>query len=109
MLDDLSPEHRQLLFRFLCSFAWADGEVADAERRFVHRLMGKVKLRDDERLDVDGWLDHPPNANDVQPGEVPLEHRHLFVDAMRAVIFMDGKVTDEEEFRLEALRRALSG
>src|SRR5262245_34565143 len=108
MFDQLSAADRRLLFRFLCSFAWADGEVADEERRFVRRLMGKVELSNEERLDVEAWLLHPPDASDVQPRDIPLEHRHLFVDAMRAQIFMDGKVTEEESARLEALRRALA-
>ena len=107
MLDSLSPEQRQLLFRFLCSFAWADGEVADEERRFVRRLMSGVYLLEEERLDVEGWLLHPPNASEVQPADIPLEHRRVFIEAMRAVIFIDGKITEEEQFRFDALRHAL--
>ena len=107
MFDQLTRAQRQLLFRFLCSFAWADGDVAEEERRFVRRLMGKVELSEEERLDVEGWLIHPPSAGEVQPSEIPQQHRQMFIDAMRAIIFMDGKVTEEETFRLDALKRAL--
>ena len=107
MLERLSPPDRQLLFRFLCAFAWADGEVRDAERRFVRRLMSKVALPEAERLDVEAWLLHPPDASDTDPRDIPAEHRQLFVHAMRALIFMDGVVTNEEEIALDTLQRSL--
>lgn len=108
MIDRLPAPERQLLFKFLCAFAWADGEVGDAERRFVRRLMEKLPLTKDERLDVESWMVIPLGEADVDPGKVPAESRRVFLEACRALVFMDGKVTDEEQRQFDALRVALS-
>ena len=108
MLDGLKPAERELLFRFLCAFAWVDGEVSDEERRFVRRLMAKVELTDAERLDVESWFLHAPESKSVDPAQIPAEHRRLFVDSMRALIFMVGLVTESERAYLEELKRALA-
>lgn len=108
MLARLDPKDRVLLLRFVCAFAWADGEVGDAERRFVRRLMEKVDLTDGERLDVESWLVDPPHADDVDPAAVPLARRRIFLDALRALIYVDGEVAPDERERFDALQRALS-
>lgn len=95
-LQDLDPEDRLLLVRFVCSFAWADLNVNEAERAFVRRLVQRLDLSPAERRQVEGWLAHPPRAEDVDPLEVPREHRQLFLDHAREVIGADD-VVDELE------------
>lgn len=95
-LQDLEPDDRLLLVRFVCSFAWADLHVDEAERAFVHHLVRRLDLTPSERRRVDGWLAHPPPADTVDPLEVPREHRQLFLDHAREVIRADG-VVDELE------------
>lgn len=105
MLDALNAEERLLLLRFLCSFAWVDGEVSDSERRFVRRIFQRFDLPADDVKEVESWLIIPPDAPD--PASVPAAHRRAFVEAVRAMIFMDGKVDPAEEAQFQKLRAIL--
>src|SRR5262245_57954250 len=107
MLDELSREHRLLLLKFVCAFAWADLRVRDSERRFVGRLVKKLALSPDERAEVDAWLTLAPAPSEVDPSLVPPQHRQLFVEAVRALIYADGEVDDEERAQFERLKAAL--
>jgi hypothetical protein len=96
MVSKLSRPERMRLMRFVCSFAWADLEVQDEERAFVARLMTRLDLDDEERQQVDGWLKVPPLPEEVDPSEVPREHRKLFLDTVRQLVASD-RVLDPEE------------
>ena len=52
MLDVLNKEDRLQLMRFVCSFAWADLEIADAERDFIVKMVVRLKLDDEEQEQV---------------------------------------------------------
>ncbi len=97
MLRKLSKEDRLHLMKFVCSFAWADLEVQDAERKFVDKMASKLGLTDDEKKLVKGWLRVPPPIEEVDPARVPAAHRQLFVDAARETIRADGMVTPDED------------
>ncbi len=90
--------------RFVCSFAWADHEIQDAEREFIGRLMTALELSKDERTEVDGWLERAP---EVDPFEVPLEHKELFLDTARAMIAADGRLDPDEMVNLTLLEHLL--
>ncbi len=107
MLDKLSKQDRMLLLKFVCAFAWADLEVRDQERAFVARLMDKLELDDDERQQVQSWLDVSPSPEDVDPNKIPRAHRQVFIDAARAMIYSDGEVDEEERENLELLKQLL--
>ncbi len=95
-LSELSKEDRLRLVKFVCSFAWADLQIADSERSFVHKLVRKLKLDPDEKRQVDEWLDMPPRAEELDPSEIPREHRALFLTTAREMIEADGEVAEEE-------------
>lgn len=100
-LHDLNAEDRLRLMRFVCSFAWADLEVADGELAFVSRMVAQLDLTDDERDQVQRWLKVPPAPEDVDPTDIPAEHRQLFLNAALQMVGADG-VVDEHE--VETLR-----
>jgi hypothetical protein len=105
MLDALNAAERLLLLQFLCSFAWVDGEVSDAERRFVRRLVERSNLAPDDVKEVESWLLMQPAAPDIT--SVPARHRRAFVESVRALIFMDGKVDPAEQEAFDRLRAIL--
>ncbi|HVU00638.1 MAG TPA: TerB family tellurite resistance protein [Polyangiaceae bacterium] len=107
MLDRLSREDRLLLLKFVCAFAWTDLEITDAERRFVKRLVERAGLSPEDAARVDGWLAVAPAPSEVDPRNVPKEHRRVFLDAVRAMVYADGKVEEEERQNLDRLKAAL--
>ena len=107
MLDALNREDRLQLMRFVCSFAWADLEIADAEREFIVKMVVRLKLDDEEQEQVAKWLELPPRADDLDPADIPKEHRQLFLDAAKAMIMSDGNVEDVEAENLIILDQLL--
>ena len=93
---DLAPEERLRLLRIVCSFAWSDLEVSPSERAMIGGLVRGLELPPEEVAKVDGWLDHPPRARDLDPQEIPREHAELLLEAVRAIIRADGVVKEEE-------------
>lgn len=107
-MESLSRDDRLRLMKFICSFAWADLEIQDAERVFVQKLIRELELNDEEKKQVEGWLEVPPPAEELDPAEIPREHRQLFLDTARAMIVADGKIDPDEAENfalLEALMR----
>lgn len=96
MLSQLTRTERLRLVRFVCSFAWADLEINDAERDFVHDLIRRLDLDENEAAQVQGWLTVPPAPEEVDPMEIPVEHRKVFLDTMLALVAADGELADAE-------------
>jgi uncharacterized tellurite resistance protein B-like protein len=106
---DLSPPERMNLMRFVCSFAWTDLAVSQAERDLVMRICGRLKLTDAEMQRVQAWLEVPPPPEEVDPTTVPHEHRQLFLTVAATMINADGHVTEAEHESLGLFRDLLSG
>ncbi len=107
MLDRLNREDRLQLMRFVCSFAWADLEITDREREFIVKMVIRLGLDEEEQVQVAQWLEVPPRADDLDPGDIPKEHRQLFLDAAKAMILSDGTVEDVEAENLVILDQLL--
>ncbi len=100
-MKKLSQKDRLRLMKFVCSFAWADLEVKEAERTFVSKMVDKLGLDAEERAQVQKWLEVPPRAEEIDPTRIPPEHRQGFLDAIRDVVTADGEVSKEEWENLE--------
>ena len=109
MFENLSRDDRMLLLRFVCAFAWTDLEIHQGERQFVERLIARMELSADDRAEALAYLHVAPSPESTNPKLVPKEHRRVFVDAVRALIYADGDVDAEERERFEKLKAALSG
>jgi tellurite resistance protein len=96
MLKTLSREDRLRVMRFVCSFAWADLEVKSKERTLVRKMIKELHLEPDEVKLVEGWLQVPPRAEEVDPASIPKAHRQLVLDAARLMIQIDGSIDPEE-------------
>jgi uncharacterized tellurite resistance protein B-like protein len=107
MSDTLSREDRMLLVKFVCAFAWADLIVDDRERRFVERLVKRLELDDADLVQAEQWLHVAPSPASVDPAKIPEAHRRVFVDTIRALIYVDGKVDEDERASFERLQSAL--
>jgi uncharacterized tellurite resistance protein B-like protein len=109
MVSSLAPEERLRLMKFVCSLAWADLEVQSEERAFVRRMSSRVGLSPAEIAQVDAWLQVPPHVEDVDPAEIPREHRKLFLDTLRELVLADGSVDEQEQASLALLEDLLEG
>lgn len=92
----MSPKDRLRLMKFVCSFAWADLEVKQAERKFIMKTTKKLHLEPGEVDQVKRWLEVPPRPEEVDPTEIPAAHRQLYLDTIRDVITSDGEVSRDE-------------
>lgn len=95
-MRDLSPQQRLNLMKFVCSFAWADLRVTSKERAVISRMIRRLEFSPSERKMVQRWLEVPPPPEEVDPAEVPPDHREEFLAAARAVIEADGKTVGAE-------------
>ncbi len=105
--DDLDGEDRLQLLRFLCSFAWADLEVSEGERAFLRKLIGQLNLDEDGRMLVEEWLRVPPAPEDIDPSDVPLAHRQVFLTTILQMMGADGNVDEREVESFYLLERLL--
>src|SRR5258705_9820311 len=103
MFEGLSRDDRMLLLRFVCAFAWTDLEIRDGERKFVERLLERLQLSSQDRAEVQGYLHVAPAPETTNPKLVPHEHRRIFIEAVRGLIYADGEVDAEERSRFEKL------
>jgi hypothetical protein len=106
MPASLSREDRLRLMKFVCSFAWADLEVQDEERAFVTKMIDYLELDADRGL-IEGWLRHPPRPEEVDPTDVPREHRELFLDAVRRLVAADDRIDPKEAETLALFEQLL--
>jgi uncharacterized tellurite resistance protein B-like protein len=109
MFEQLSRDERLLLLRFVCAFAWTDLEIHAGERKFVERLIERMQLSSDDRAEAMAYLHVAPSPEATNPKLVPPQHRQVFIDSVRALIYADGEVDAEERDRFEKLRAALTG
>jgi tellurite resistance protein len=100
-LEKLPKNELMRLMKFVCSFAWSDHEVKTQEREYVARLMKRLNFSKEDAKKVEGWLKMPPPLEEIDPTDIPKQHKQLFLDAIRAVIGSDGEVSLEEREDLE--------
>jgi uncharacterized tellurite resistance protein B-like protein len=108
-MQKLSRQDRLRLMKFVCSFAWADLEIKDAERKFVEKMVKQLRLDDAEKAQVQSWLEVPPRAEEVDPTRIPAAHRQMFLDTIRDVITADGEVAKDEWENLTLFEQLLRG
>ncbi len=106
MPSSLPREDRLRLMKFVCSFAWADLQIQSEEREFVGKMITRLGLEEDRKL-IEGWLRHPPRPEEVDPTEVPHEHRALFLDAVRQLVKADNRVDPKEAETLALFEQLL--
>lgn len=107
MFKDLKPAERLQLMKFVCAVAWSDLEVSGEERLFVADCIRRLDFSDEERAQVWGWLEVPPAPDEVDPADIPPEHRKLFIEALGRLVVVDKEVTAEERESLVLLSKLL--
>ena len=108
MFEQLSRDERMLLLKFVCAFAWTDLTIHEGERKFVERLIERMRLSSDDRAEALAYLHVAPSPEATNAKLVPKEHRRVFVEAVRALIYADGEVDAEERDRFEKLKGMLN-
>lgn len=106
-LQHLDGDDRLRLVRFLCAFMWADLHVDSKERQLLQRVARSLGLSEAEQEQADVWITHPPAAEDIDPSDIPEEHRALFVRTVKQMIEADGVVDDFEAENLALFEELL--
>ncbi len=109
MFQDLSSKQRLQLMKFVCAFAWADLHVHPEEVAFVERMVSRLGFEPDEEAHVKRWLLAPPSEDSVDPMNVPMEHKRVFLAAIDGVIAADGVISPEERESVRLLKELLEG
>ena len=104
---ELPKQDRLRLMSFVCSFAWADLEIQDGERDMVRKLVRQLELEEDEAAQVEAWLEVPPRAEDLDPNDIPMEHRQIFLNVALQMVGADGVVDQAEMENLSLLEQLL--
>src|SRR5512143_920438 len=107
MTKRLGHDDRIRLMKFLCSFAWADLRVHEKEKIFIRKMVKKLSLDEAEARAVEGWLKVPPPADEVDPQDIPPEHKKIFLESARAIVLADGEVDPNEKINLSLLEELL--
>jgi len=94
--DDLTEAERIELMRFMCSFAWADGEVQAGERVVLERVLNSLNLNPDDRAKAETWLSEAPDMTAFDFAAIPAKTRGVFVDHAFEVASADGGLAVEE-------------
>lgn len=105
---EMPKAERLRLLKFVCSFAWTDLKITDGERSVIRQLVAAHKLDSDEQAQVAAWLEVPPAAAEVDPLDIPAEHRELFLEGARMIIVADGHVAPVERDVLHTFEELLA-
>ena len=73
----------------------------------MHRLVERLELSPEDASEVETWLHVAPSPASVDPKNVPPAHRRTFIEAVRAMMYVDGEVDLEERVQFERLKAAL--
>ncbi len=106
MLSTITRSERLRLMKFVCSFAWADLKIQPEERDFVAKMIEKLELQED-RAQIMAWLKSPPPPEEVDPTEVPVQHRELFLEAIKGLIAADDYIDPDERETLTLFEQLL--
>ncbi len=105
-LDGMDRDTRRRLLAMACVAAWSDLEVQDEEREVILDLASELALGEEGRLLAKRWLNEGPP--EVDPYEVPHEHRAAFFQALARVIESDGRIDPRESETLRLLRELIA-
>ena len=106
-ITDLDTDARMRLVRFLCSFAWADLDISDAEKDFIRRMLKELGLDKAEQAQAERWLVLPPLPEEVDPTDIPQAHRQVFLNAILQLVGADGFVAEKEMETLALFEKLL--
>lgn len=106
-LAGLTRRERLQLMRFVCAAVWADLDVGPSEKSFILNLALRLGLPEDEIERVQEWLEMPPTPEEVDPTDIPPEHRKLFRDEIEAAMTADHVLDGPERESLRLLYELL--
>ena len=100
----LADDHLMMYFQYLCAFAWADHEIQPQERDMILRNMETLSVNDEQRAQILGWLETPPDASLIDPYNVPRDFRKIIFQAAKVMVISDGELHPLEEDMLDMLK-----
>ena len=99
-----AEDHLMMYFQYLCAFAWADREIQQEERDMIVRNMDTLSVSEEQRSQILGWLEIPPDGALIDPYTVPRGFRNLIYNAAQAIVMSDGELHPLEKDMLDMLK-----
>jgi len=100
--NKLDANARRGLMMLACHAAWSDLTVVPQEREVVLGLAKRLELDEAGIAEVNGWLKGPPP--EIDPYDLPREHKELLCSTLLAVVEADGVLAPEECETLRLVR-----
>ena len=81
--------------------------MADSEKTFVTNMIGLMDLSPDEQAAVTHYLKVPPLPEEIDPTDIPLAHRQLFLNTALQMVGADGHIDERELENLSLFEQLL--
>lgn len=101
-LNELDAQARRSLIMLACHAAWSDLAVVQQERDVIMTLASRLELDEAAVADVNRWLKGPPP--EIDPYDLPREHKEILCSTLRDVVEADGVLAPEECETLRLVR-----
>ena len=102
-IPKLLHDEKVLIFKFLCVLAWADFIIHPNERKLIEQLALDFQVGPNINQMIQGWLQHPPRPEEVDPYTIPTELIELILEHACGVAKADGGIDIWELEMIELL------
>ena len=102
-VPNLLHDEKILIFKFLCVLAWSDFIIHPQERKIIEQLALDFEVGANIQHMIQGWLQHPPRPEEVDPYSIPTELIELVLEYATGVAKADGGIDIWELEMIELL------
>lgn len=95
------------LFKGLVHVMWADGEIVEAEREMLGRILTEMGCSSEEIVEIAGMMKNPPKIDDIKQSLPDEAARDEVMRIVMAMSMSDGNVAGAETSFIKKLANHL--
>lgn len=100
-------DHTEAMVKSLVAVAWADGQMADAERKVLEALISAFDLNPEEADEVRAYAATKRTLADVPLTELSADDRRILLQHAVILSYADGQQCEEERALIQELVKVL--